>query len=187
MKITIEQKEIELDDRILEELENFHKHKESIYNEKGEQLMSAFNIISVIDDEDIIKAHKLFKKLGIVVIADMKKFNSGEPSYNCFLINNGSNWRLQSHYIGWGMNTDDLEKCVNYIITKKDYTNNTKKDYTKDKILSRIKELENGKNVYDLNKKLTYKDKKMKGSYTKEATIFWENVNLLITELKKYV
>jgi hypothetical protein len=188
VEITVEQKKIKLDDRILTELDNFHKNAKSIYNEKDEQLKSAFDIISVKDGNDVIKANDLFKKLKIKVISNKNTFlknNKKNPVENNFMIKDSEGWRIQSHYIGWGMNTEDLEKCVDYILGNGNI--DTTKDYTKDKIKSRIEELKEGKKVYDANEKLTIKDNKIKGSYTKEAHAFWKNVDMLIKELESLV
>lgn len=188
MEIIVEQKKINLDNRILSELENFHKNSDSIYNENNESYKSAFNIISVNDDDDIIKTHELLTQLDIEVISNMETFLMTDKSKQVkkgFVIRDGSGWRIQSHYLGWGMNVEDLEKCVNYI-TEKGVVNDTK-DYTKYKILSRIKELKTGKKAYDINEKILPNDEKMKASYSEEGHNFWKSSNIIISELEKYV
>lgn len=188
MEIVVEQKKIKLDKRILTELENFHKNSESIYNENNETLKSAFDIISVKDTDDVIKAHDLFDKLNINLLSDKKGFlynSKSKPVENNFIIKDSNGWRIQSHYIGTGMGVEDLEKCVNYI-TEKGIGENVK-DYTKDKILSRIKELKGGKEMYDMNEKILPNDEKIKGSYSAEGHNFWKNSELIITELEKFI
>lgn len=189
MKITVEQKELELDDRIITELENYHKNSNSIYNENNEQLKSAFNIILLKDNADIINVDKLFNKLDIEVIKNKKDFLKSikkKPIENDFLIKDGSGWRIQSHYIGYGMDVESLEKCVTYIFKKTEKTSKktSKKDYTKDKIKSRIIELKHGKALYDENEKISdYR----KASYSEEAHLFWKSTDLIIKELEKFI
>ena len=192
-QIIVEQKKITLDDRILDELENFHKDSNSIYNEKNERLKSAFNIIAIKDNDDLLKAHQLFGELNIIVVRSLDdKFLDGlriKPIDNEFLIKDSDGWRIQSHYIGFGMNVEDLEKCVNYIKNKGVNTKTEEvKDYTKDRIISRIKDLEEGKKAYDVNSKIVIGDGTViKQTYTEEAIKFWENSELIITELKRFI
>jgi len=188
MNIVVEQKTIELDDRILTELDNFHKNSESIYNEGNEKLKSAFCIISVKDVRDVIKVDDLLSRLDIKLLNDKDKFLEGEkgkPVENNFIIRDGNGWRIQSHYIGFGMSVVDLEKCVDYI-TKKGKITKTK-DYTIDKISSRIKELKEGKKLYDMNEKILIGNTEIKGQYTKNAHEFWQNSELIIKELEKFL
>ena len=124
MRITVEQKEIELDERILTELDNFHNNSESIYNDGNENRKSCFDIISIKDSSDMIKTNDLFSKLNIKLLTKEKykkflessKDKTKETIDNNFLIKDSEGWRVQSHYIGYGMNVEDLEKCVNYIM-----------------------------------------------------------------------
>jgi len=188
MNIVIEQKTIELDNRILTELDNFHRNSESIYNEGNEKLKSTFCIISVKDVGDVIKADDLLSRLDIKLLNDKDKFLEDEkekPVKNNFIIRDGNGWRIQSHYLGCGMSVDDLEKCVDYITKKGNIPKTT--DYTIDKISSRIKELKEGKKLYDMNEKILIGDTKIKGQYTKDAHEFWQNSELIIKELEKFL
>ena len=60
-------------------MENFHKNSESIYNEENEKLKSAFNIISLKDDNDVFKASDLFKRLNITLLSNKEKFKEKFP------------------------------------------------------------------------------------------------------------
>lgn len=193
VEITVEQKKIILDDRILDELENFHKNSNSIYNEKDERLKSAFNIISLKNNDDLLKANHLFGELNIIVVRNLDdKFLEGlelKPVYDNFLIKDSDGWRVQSHYIGYGMNVEDLEKCVNYVKNKGVVKKTEEvKDYTRDRILSRIEDLKEGKKAYNVNSKLIMgKGNVIKESYTEEAIKFWENSELIIAELERLI
>jgi len=186
MDIVVEQKKIRLDNRILTELDNFHKNSESIYNKNGEKYKSAFCIISVKDVDDVIKVDDLLSRLDIKLLTDKDKFLEDEkekPVENNFIFRDGNGWRIQSHYLGYGMSVHDLEKCVDYITKKGNITKT--KDYTIDKISSRIKELKEGKELYDMNEKISIGDKKIKPQYSKDAHRFWKNSELIIKELEK--
>jgi len=188
MNIVVEQKTIELDNRILTELDNFHRNSESIYNEGNKKLKSAFCIISVKDVGDVIKADDLLSRLYIKLLGDKDKFledNKENPIKNNFIIRDGNGWRIQSHYLGYGMNVEDLGKCVDYITKKGNITKT--KDYTIDKISSRIKELKEGKTLYDMNEKVSIGDKEIKAQYSKDAHEFWKNSELIIKELEKFL
>jgi hypothetical protein len=111
--ITVESREIKLDDRVLVEWQNFIKNRNSIYNKSHEYFKSIFNIISVESVDDILRCDSLFEKLGVIVISN--KDISLQLSKG-FVIRDDEGWKLQSHYLGDGMNVDDLEKCVNYIL-----------------------------------------------------------------------
>ena len=52
MEIVVEQKRINLDNKIITELENFHKNSASLYNHNYK---SVFNVISVKDVNDVLK------------------------------------------------------------------------------------------------------------------------------------
>ncbi len=192
MKIIVELKKIELDNRIISEIENFHKNSKSIYNEGPEQFKSCFNIISVKDNDDIIKANDLFSEIDITILSDKEKFienSKNKPVKDNFLIKDNDGWRIQSHYLGTGMSVESLEKCISYItkhegFSKKDKKD--KKDYLRDRILSRIEELKTGRNLYDMN----ISDKTpniIKPRYSDEGIKFWERVPYIIEELEKFI
>ena len=179
MDIVVEQKKIRLDNRILMELENFHKNSESIYNNNGEKHKSAFCIISVKDVDDVIKVDDLLSRLDIKLLSDKNKFLEVEkekPVENNFIIKDGNGWRIQSHYMGYGMSVDDLKKCVDYITKKGNMIKI--KDYTIDKISSRIKELKEGKKLYDMNEKILIGDKKTNHNIVKMHIDFGKIQNL---------
>jgi hypothetical protein len=58
MEIVVDQKRINLDNKIITELENFHKNSTSLYSSNK----SVFNIISVKDVNDVLKANELFNR-----------------------------------------------------------------------------------------------------------------------------
>ena len=129
MEIVVEQKRINLDNKIITELENFHKNSTSLYSSNK----SVFNIISVKDVNDVLKANELFNRLNIKVLKNKDKFlekSNNNPINNYFLIKEGNEWKIQSDYIGFGMNVEDLEKCVNFITQNSNV--NEIKDFTKE-------------------------------------------------------
>jgi hypothetical protein len=186
--ITVEQKEIELDDRILTELENHHKNAKSIFNLDNEHRLSCFDIIFVKDMYDVLKAATLFKRVNISLFssdATRDSFmlaNDNNPLSNNFLIKSRNHWRIQSHYIWYGMSVESLEKCVDYITSSKSYIDNVK-DYTRERLKSRISELKKGKSEYnDIAKSSS--PGYIKPTYSKEAQAFWNVSDLIIKELE---
>lgn len=175
-KITVEQKDLEIGTTfITEELEKFYKNSDSI-----------FTVISISDTDDILKAHNLFGKINYVVLRDKEKFLMNSKANNGYLFKDNEGWRLQSHYLGSGMNTHDLEKCINYIIENKLYIESDK-DYTKDMIASRIEELIKGREAYIYNDSLINSAFTLKGSYSTEGHNFWKNSDIIINELKRFL
>ena len=135
---------------------------------------------------DVIKVDNLLSRLDIKLLTDKDKFLKDEkerPVENNYIIRDDDVWRIQSHYLGSGINVDDLEKCVDYITKNGNITKT--KDYTKYKISSRIKDLKEGKRLYDMNEEISIGDKKLKGQYTEDAHRFWKNSELIIKELEK--
>jgi hypothetical protein len=186
MEIVVEQKRINLDNKIITELENFHKNSGSLYNHNCK---SAFNVISVKDVNDVLKTNELFNRLNIKVLKNKDKFlekSNNNPINNTFLIKEGNEWKIQSDYIGSGMNVEDLEKCVNFITQNSNV--NEIKDFTKERVISRIKELKKGKKLYDDNEKLSAGPKNhYKASYSKDGHNFWKISKFIIEELENLI
>lgn len=184
MEIVVEQKKINLDNKIITELENFHKNSTSLYSSNK----SVFNIISVKDVNDVLKTNELFSKLNINLLKNKDKFLENEknnPINNGFLIKDNNEWKVQTHYVGSGMSVEDLEKCVNFI-TQNGGVDETK-DFTKERVLSRIKELKKGKKLYDDNEKITGGNKNYKASYSKDGHNFWKISKFIIEELENLI
>lgn len=79
--------------------------------------MKNFNVIAIKNKEDVLKAAKLFKKIGIEIFeskeSEDKFIKTGDNVKNNFLIKNEDGWRIQSHFLGNGLPVDELEKQIN--------------------------------------------------------------------------
>lgn len=80
-----------------------------------------FRVIAVKDNFDVIKAARIFSKIGIKILSKYKSeedfLKNGKDIENNFLIYGKMNsndkknyWRIQSHFITNGISIEELEK-----------------------------------------------------------------------------
>ena len=79
--------------------------------------------IAVQDKNDVVKALTILEKIGINVMTETKKKNyladEKRTVDNNFMIQeDDGGFRIQSHYLGFGISLESLEKQVNEIIEK---------------------------------------------------------------------
>lgn len=120
--------------------------------------------IAVKDKNDVVKALNILERLGIKRMTEEQKKNYLEDEKrtvnNNFMIQEeDGGFRIQSHYLGWGISIESLEKQVNDIIEKHP------------DICERLIEIETKNNELESKKKLL--EEEIKG------------VGVKLTELKK--
>jgi hypothetical protein len=79
--------------------------------------------IAVKDKNDVVKALTILEKIGIEIMSEEKKNNYLQDETktvdNNFMIQEkDGGFRIQSHYIGFGISLESLEKQVNDVIEK---------------------------------------------------------------------
>jgi len=78
-----------------------------------EELKLDDHVILVRNQADVVKADKILSKIGLPVFSAeiRKEWETQEKEvYNNFLIKDDDCWRIQSHYIGFGVSVDLLEE-----------------------------------------------------------------------------
>ncbi|MFA5300316.1 MAG: hypothetical protein WC389_19185 [Lutibacter sp.] len=105
--------------------------------------------IAVKDKNDVVKALTILEKVGIVIMSEEKKaaylLDETRTVENYFMIQeDDGGFRIQSHYLGFGISLESLEKQVNDILEKyPDIGNRIKEIKDKeDKLAKEIKEKE---------------------------------------------
>lgn len=105
--------------------------------------------IAVKDKNDVVKALTILEKVGIVIMPEEKKaaylLDETRTVENYFMIQeDDGGFRIQSHYLGFGISLESLEKQVNDILEKyPDIGNRIKEIKDKeDKLAKEIKEKE---------------------------------------------
>ena len=124
--------------------------------------------IAVKDKNDVVKALTILEKIGVEIMSEEQKKNylTDEKKIvnNNFMIQeDDGGFRIQSHYLGFGISLENLEKQVNNTIEK--YPN----------ICKRLKEIEY------MKRKLTKEIEKKKKKFTKEI----DNINIELEGYKK--
>ena len=79
--------------------------------------------IAVKDKNDVVKALNILERLGIKIMTEEQKKNylvdEKKTVNNNFMIQEeDGGFRIQSHYIGFGISIENLEKQVNDIVEK---------------------------------------------------------------------
>jgi predicted nuclease with TOPRIM domain len=108
--------------------------------------------IAVKDKNDVVKALTILERIGIEIMSEEQKktylADSTKNVDNNFMIQeDDGGFRIQSHYLGFGISLKSLEKQVDNIIKK--YPN----------ICEKLKEIENKKK--ELTKEIEEKKKKL--------------------------
>lgn len=121
--------------------------------------------IAVKDKNDVVKALTILERVGIVIYSDEEKKNyladeSKTVSDNFMIQEKDGGFRIQSHYIGFGISLESLEKQVDDIL--EEYPNLCEK-------ISEIKNME-----YELTKEIEEKRKKL----ADEIDIFTSEIHL---------
>jgi hypothetical protein len=124
--------------------------------------------IAVKDKNDVVKALTILERIGIEIMSEEKKKtyladNTKTVDNNFMIQEDDGGFRIQSHYLGFGISIESLEKQVDKIIKK--YPD----------ICERLKEIENKKK--ELTKEIEEKKKKL----TKEI----DNINAEFKGRKK--
>jgi hypothetical protein len=79
--------------------------------------------IALRDKYDLLKADEILNRIGIKVFGSeekKKEFENGHDDIkdNFLISEDDGGWRIQSHYLGFGITIDSLEEQVNNIINK---------------------------------------------------------------------
>lgn len=114
--------------------------------------------IAVRDKNEVVKALRLLEKIGINRMTEEQKENyladeSRTVDNNFMIQEEDGGFRIQSHYIGFGISIESLENQVNNIL--ENYPN----------ICERLVEIENKKN--DLTKEVENKRKELEDEINK--------------------
>jgi hypothetical protein len=80
-------------------------------------------VIAVKNKKDVVRASDILEKIGLSVFTTPKKrkeYLGDEKQYNdfenMFMVQDSDGFRIQSHYLGQGTTTDDLEKIIDEIV-----------------------------------------------------------------------
>lgn len=79
--------------------------------------------IAVKDKSDVLRADEILGRIGISIFSSEEKKNkfikNGDDVKDNFLIQGEDGWRIQSHFLGFGVTTDELEEKINRVLKQK--------------------------------------------------------------------
>lgn len=111
--------------------------------------------IAVKDKNEVVQALTILEKIGIHVMSDEKKENylrddSKHVEDNFMIQEKDGGFRIQSHYIGFGISIESLQKQVEEILSKIPDIKEKITDFeeTKIKMLKEIEEKTKQVNIY---------------------------------------
>ena len=127
--------------------------------------------IAVKDKNDVIKALTILEKIGIEILSEEKKktylIDTTKDVKNNFMIQeDDGGFRIQSHYIGFGISLENLEKQLDEILEK--HPN----------ICEKIKE------IIDKKKELIKEMEEMNQKFTEEFKSLNQSIPIIILKEK---